>query len=43
VGSSLRFITHRDLSFEDVEEAIRRMQEVADRLVTTWEGNRPMV
>jgi threonine aldolase len=43
VGSALRFITHRDLSAADVHEAVTRIQGIADRLVTTWEGNRPMV
>jgi threonine aldolase len=43
VGSSLRFITHRDLTGADVAEAVERIQAVADRLVTTWEGPRPMV
>jgi len=43
VGGSLRFITHRDLLEADIEEAITRIRAVADRLVTTWEGDRPMV
>jgi threonine aldolase len=43
VGSSLRFITHRDLSEADVAEAIERIRGIADRLVTTWEGQRPMI
>ncbi len=43
VGSALRFITHRDLSDADVEDAIARIQPITGRLVTTWEGNRPMV
>jgi len=43
VGSALRFITHRDLSDADVTEAIARIQPITDRLVTTWEGVRPMV
>jgi threonine aldolase len=43
VGSALRFITHRDLSEADVAEAIERIEPLAERLVTTWEGNRPMV
>jgi len=42
VGSALRFITHRDLLDEDVEEALERIGAMADRLVTTWEGVRPM-
>jgi threonine aldolase len=42
VGSSLRFITHRDLSEADVEAAIDRIRPMAERLVTTWEGDRPM-
>jgi len=43
VGSSLRFITHRDLAEADVTEALERIRPIADRLVTTWEGVRPMV
>jgi threonine aldolase len=43
VGSSLRFITHRDLSGADVAAAIDRIRPIAERLVTTWEGDRPMV
>ena len=43
VGSALRFITHRDLSDGDVREAIDRIRPLAERMVTTWEGDRPMV
>jgi len=43
VGSALRFITHRDLSEIDVEEALERIGAITDPLFTTWEGNRPMV
>ena len=43
VGSALRFITHRDLSHGDVREAIDRIRPLAERMVTTWEGDRPMV
>jgi len=43
VGSALRFITHRDLSEADVAEALERIRPITDRLVTTWEGSRPMV
>ena len=43
VGSALRFITHRDLSPADIQEAAGRIRPLADRMVTTWEGNRPMV
>jgi len=43
VGSSLRFITHRDLGLEDVEEALARIEPITGRLLTTWEGDRPMV
>lgn len=43
VGSALRFITHRDLSMEDVEEALTRIQPQVQILLTTWEGDRPMV
>jgi threonine aldolase len=43
VGSALRFITHRDLDEKDVAEALDRIRPITDRLVTTWEGSRPMV
>ncbi len=43
LGSSLRFITHRDLSEADVVEALARIEPITGRLVTTWEGVRPMV
>jgi threonine aldolase len=43
VGSALRFITHRDLSEADVLEALARIGPITGRLVTTWEGVRPMV
>ena len=43
VGGSLRFITHRDLGDEDVEAALERIRPITGRLVTTWEGDRPMV
>lgn len=43
VGSCLRFVTHRDLLDADVVEALERIRPMADRLVTTWEGDRPMV
>ena len=43
VGSSLRFITHRDLDEAEVAEALDRIRPIADRLLTTWEGPRPMV
>jgi len=43
VGSSLRFITHRDLAEADISAALERIRPIADRLVTTWEGVRPMV
>jgi threonine aldolase len=42
VGSALRFITHRDLEEADVAEALDRIQPITDRLMTTWEGSRPM-
>jgi threonine aldolase len=38
VGGSLRFITHRDLSMEDIEEALRRMQPWAGGLLATTAG-----
>lgn len=43
VGSALRFITHRDLAPGDVEEALRRIEPCVPDLLTTWEGDRPMV
>jgi len=43
VGSSLRFITHRDLMPEDIDEALVRMQPLVAQMLTTWEGDRPMV
>lgn len=43
VGSALRFITHQDLSDADVTETLTRIQDLSHRLVTTWEGNRPMI
>ena len=43
VGNALRFITHRDLSPADLLEAIARISPLASRLVTTWEGERPMI
>jgi threonine aldolase len=43
VGGALRFITHRDLSGADIAAALARIQPITDRLVTTWEGSRPMV
>ncbi len=43
VGGSLRFVTHRDLSEGDVDEALARIAPITGHLVTTWEGVRPMV
>lgn len=43
IGAALRFITHRDLALEDVEEALRRIQPLVGPMLTTWEGDRPMV
>jgi threonine aldolase len=43
MGGSLRFVTHRDLSDADIADAVDRIRPMAERLVTTWEGNRPMV
>ena len=43
VAGSLRFVTHRDLSEGDVDEALARIAPITGRLVTTWEGVRPMV
>jgi len=42
VGSALRFLTHRDLAAEDVEDALQRMKPLVEPLLTTWEGPRPM-
>jgi len=42
VGSALRFITHRDLTQQDVEEALVRIQPFVEKMLTTWEGPRPM-
>jgi threonine aldolase len=43
VGSALRFVTHRDLGPADVAEALARIRPITGRLVTTWEGSRPMI
>jgi threonine aldolase len=43
VGSALRFITHRDLSLTDVDEALERLRPLVEKMLTTWEGPRPMV
>ncbi|MDP2876463.1 MAG: GntG family PLP-dependent aldolase [Holophaga sp.] len=43
VGSALRFITHRDLKADDIDEALIRIQPLFTQMLTTWEGNRPMV
>lgn len=43
VGSALRFITHRDLKADDIDEALLRIQPLFAQMLTTWEGNRPMV
>ena len=42
-GSALRFVTHRDLSEADVDQALARIGPVTGRLATTWEGVRPMI
>jgi len=42
VGSALRFITHRDLAMEDITEALARMEPLVERMLITWEGDRPM-
>jgi threonine aldolase len=42
VGSALRFITHRDLTMADVTEALARMEPLVERMLITWEGDRPM-
>jgi threonine aldolase len=43
VGNALRFITHRDLTEADVREALQRMEPTVERMLTTWEGDRPMI
>lgn len=43
VGSALRFVTHRDLAMEDIEEVLARMEPLVERMLITWEGTRPMV
>lgn len=43
VGSALRFITHRDLQPDDIDEALMRIHPLVGAMLTTWEGNRPMV
>jgi threonine aldolase len=43
VGSALRFITHRDLTPEDIATALARMEPLVERMLITWEGDRPMV
>jgi len=43
VGSALRFITHRDLTVEDIAEALARMEPLVERMLITWEGDRPMI
>jgi threonine aldolase len=43
IGSALRFITHRDLTEQDVSEALERIQPFVEKMLTTWEGPRPMV
>jgi threonine aldolase len=43
VGSALRFITHRDLTERDVDEALARMEPLVERMLITWEGDRPMI
>jgi threonine aldolase len=42
IGSAVRFVTHRDLCDADVEAALERIRPITGRLVTTWEGERPM-
>ena len=43
VGSALRFITHRDLTEDDVTEALKRMEPMVGQMLITWEGDHPMV
>ena len=42
VGSSLRFITHRDLQDADIDAALTRILPLVPQMLTTWEGDRPM-
>ena len=42
-GSALRVMTHRDLEAGDVDEALRRIEPLVERMLTTWEGDRPMI
>ena len=42
VGSALRFIAHRDLTMADIHEALQRIEPLVERMLITWEGNRPM-
>jgi len=42
-GSALRFITHSDLAAEDIAEALARMDPLVERMLITWEGDRPMI
>ncbi len=41
VGSSLRFITHRDLQDADIDAALARILPLVPQMLTTWEGDRP--
>jgi threonine aldolase len=43
VRSALRFITHRDLNLADIDEALERLHPLVEKMLTTWEGPRPMV
>ena len=42
LGNALRFITHRDLTMADIQEALGRLEPLVERMLITWEGNRPM-
>jgi threonine aldolase len=42
-GSALRFMTHRDLTRADIKEALARLEPLVERMLITWEGNRPMI
>jgi threonine aldolase len=42
VGNALRFITHRDLTETDVTEALQRIEPAVEKMLITWEGDRPM-
>ena len=42
-GRDIRLVTHSALSDQDIEAALLRIEPLVDRLLATWEGDRPMV